>query len=134
MALPSMVGGEHRSADWIEAPVEGFREFVGGEGLNQIALIQALGLRSFSQISELLLVVAVVDLHRRPVTDESMIVESIQSAHPPDSGVQPVSTSAPQFGHVATSMSPTMNENSHSEHSSFGDGGSAGGGGGGALG
>lgn len=79
-------------------------------------------------------IVTVVDAHVIPGPDESIVLESGQTAHSPSSSSMPVETSAEHMGQVTVGTMPTMNVNPHSGHSIFGIGfsGSGGGGGGGA--
>src|SRR5665811_773289 len=122
------------SAGRSETAVASLGQIVGAEALDQVALPEVVLLGPGAQGGELLGVVAVVDLHRVAGAEETVLFEPLQTAHSDASDVQPVSTSAPQLGQVASSISPTMKLKPHSGHSSLGDGGSGGGGDGGVTG
>ena len=67
------------------------------------------------QLGELGLVVAVVDRHRVPHTDEPVGLETSQPPHHSSSSI-PVGTSAEHMGQVTLGTIPTMKVKSHSGH------------------
>jgi hypothetical protein len=79
-----------------------------------------------------LLVVAVERDHLVASTDDPEVGELPQAPHQVVSGSWPVATSAPQFGHLAVAMAPTMKPKAHSGQIVRVDGGSGGLGGGGS--
>lgn len=121
------LGGVYR----LEASILRFDEFIRSECLQLVSLPQVVFFDESRQLGELCRIIAVIDLHAPAIPHESMVFEPFQTTHSVASGVQPVSTSEPQFGQVAISICPTMNVNSHSGHCNFGDGVSGAGGGGG---
>ncbi|MCZ6739170.1 MAG: hypothetical protein O7C01_05270 [Actinobacteria bacterium] len=115
----------------METSVGRLIEAVGREGLEQVPLQEVSVLSPPLEFGELVRVVTVVDQHRVPRADESIVLEPAEPAHSAESSSMPVSTSVEHIGQVTTGIIPTMNLKPHSGHSIFGMGKSGGGGGGG---
>ena len=121
-----------RCADRPEASIPCFLERVGGEGLQEVFHVQFGLYNRPLQEGELRLVVAIEGNHLIAAPDDAVIGKASQSSHHASSDAIPVLTSAPQLGHVASAIEPTMNLKLQDSQVILGDGGSGGRGGGGA--
>lgn len=72
-------------------------------------------IKSSLQRRKLVRLIAVVNHHGVPHPDKPVVLEPVESTHSLSSS-NPVGTSAEHIGQVATAISPTTNENSHSGH------------------